>query len=226
MEGRIDTGLFIGTSNHEPALESIAESGQIVGLFDYYHESMHTTNLLSVNFDKDVGEHAVDYLYSLGHRKIGIVDGDFRRLSCLNRHESFVRGMTKYGLPLNNKWMCHGGIVKETGYEASKRMLQETIEDLPTAIYVNNDACAFGVMQACRELGLQIPEDISIIGCDGHDYGRFAQPALTTFAFDYRKMFRSLVERLIQAVDKDEDVPRTEFIESTLVVRESCRPIT
>ena len=225
MEGRIDAGIFVGTNNNEPLIDELVGLDKIVGMFDFYHENEDVPNRLSVNFDRDSGEATIDYLYSLGHRKIAIIDGDLRRLSCIHRHESYMRGMIKHHLPMQNKWMTYGGIVQESGYEAAKRLLQGCMDDLPTAICANNDGVAFGVYQACSELGLRIPEDISVVGADGHQNGSNCTPPLTTYAFDFKQMFQSLVDRVIDTVEGKEGVPQTEFIPGYLVERASCRRI-
>ena len=225
MEGRIDAGLFVGTSNNEPLIEELVGLDKIVGLFDFYHENEDVPNRLSVNFDRDSGEATIDYLYALGHRKIAVIDGDLSRLSCIHRHESYMRGLIKHSLPLQNKWMAYGGIVKESGYAAAKQMLSACMDDLPTAICANNDGVAFGVYQACEELGLRIPEDISVIGADGHENGKYTNPPLTTYSFDFKEMFASLVNRVIDTVEQKYNIPQSDFIPGHLVERASCRKI-
>lgn len=225
MEGRIDAGVFVGADNNEPLVDELIAADKIVGLFDYYHEGEAIPNKLSVNFDSASAEQTVDYLYSLGHRKIAVIDGDFTRRSCVERHEGYLRGLMKHNLPIKNKWMAYGGIYQPGGYEAAKTMLSACMDDLPTAICANNDPVAFGVYKACAELGLRIPEDISVVGNDGHPRGKELTPRLTTFAFDFREMFASLVDRVIDTIEEKENVPHTEFIPSVLVERESCRRI-
>ncbi len=225
MEGRIDAGLFVGISNNEPLIDELVSVDKIVGLFDYYHENEDIPNRISVNFDRNSGEATIDYLYALGHRKIAIIDGDLSRLSCVHRHESYMRGLMKHSLPMQNKWMTYGGIVEETGYAAAKRMLSACMDDLPTAVCANNDGVAFGVYRACRELGLRIPEDISVVGADGHANGQYTTPPLTTFSFDFKEMFASLVNRVIDVVEQKENVPQSDFIERKFIERGSCRRI-
>lgn len=225
MEGRIDAGIFVGTSNTEPLVDELVELEKIVGLFDYYHENEDVPNRICVNFDRNSGEKTIDYLYGLGHRKIAIIDGDLSRLSCIHRHESYMRGMIKHSLPMQNKWMTYGGIVQKSGYEAAKRMLSACMDDLPTAICANNDGVAFGVYDACAELGLRIPEDISVVGADGHERGRHISPPLTTFSFDFGEMFSSLVDRVIDTIEQKENVPQSVFVESRFIEGGSCRRI-
>ena len=225
MEGRIDAGIFVGTTNNEPLIDHLISLDKIVGLFDFYRENETVSNRFSVNFDRDTGEKAIDYLYGLGHRKIAIIDGDLRRLSCIHRRESYIRGLIKHNLPMQAKWMAFGGIVTDTAYPVAKEMLENCMDDLPTAIAVNNDSAAFGVLAACEELGLRVPEDISVIGADGHEKGIYSNPPLTTFLYDFNHMFSSLVNRVIDAVEEREDIAPSEFIPGTLLERASCRRI-
>ena len=223
MQGRIDAGIFIGTNNQEPLIDELVEAGKIVGLFDYYHENEDIANRITVNFEINSGEKIIDYLYDLGHRKIGIVDGNMSRYTSLQRHKSFLRGLMKHHLIIQNKWLCFGGIASDDGYKAAKAMLQNCNDDYPTAICANNDSVAFGVYNACFERGLKIPEDISIIGIDGHINGCYTQPPLTTISFDFGEMFTSLVSRVIQTIeDPENEVSQNEYIFGTLIERSSC----
>ena len=223
MEGRIDAGIFIGANNSDPLLVELLEAGEIIGVFDYYQEQP-VPNCITANFERCSGEKAVDYLYGLGHRRIAFIDGDLNRLSCLDRHESFIRGMLKHGLSIRSDWMVFGGITQTPGYQATRRLLENARGDLPTAIFATNDAVAFGVYQACRELGLSIPGDISVIGVDGHINDTHIDPPLTTIAFDFRRMFSSLVARIIDAIDQKEGVETVAFHDGTLCERASCCP--
>ena len=223
MQGRIDAGIFIGINNNEPLITEIIESGKIVGLFDYYHKNENFKNCITVNFDRSSGEKSIDYLYSLGHTKIGITDGDMARFSSVQRHESFLKGMMKHNIPIQNKWLRFGGITNDSGYEAANDLFNSCADDLPTAMCANNDAVAFGIYRACKERGLKIPEDISIIGIDGHPNGLFSYPALTTIQFDFKEMFSSLVSRVIGAINQEENVASNEYICGELVERQSCK---
>ncbi|MHB8129375.1 MAG: LacI family DNA-binding transcriptional regulator [Mobilitalea sp.] len=225
MEGRIDAGIFVGADNNDPLIEDLVSLGKIVGLFDYYREDTNFPNRITVNFERSSGERAIDYLYKLGHRKIGIIDGNMRRISSAHRHESYLRGITKYNLPLENKWLCYGGITEASGYESAKTLLENSHGDYPTAICATNDAVAFGVYKACREKGLRIPDDISVIGNDGDISGEHSNPPLTTVSFDFKEMFNSLVSRVIDLINKNEDVETDIFIPGTFNERGSCRCI-
>ncbi len=223
-EGRIDAGIFIGASNAEPLMDELPEKGYIIGIHDYFREDETQARRLSVNYDRNSGEQIIDYLYSLGHRKIAILTGDLTRQSCLDRYSSFLRGMIRHNLPLRNQWMAYGGFLEEPGYQGAKQMLSACMNDLPTAICANNDSAAMGAYRACAELGLRIPEDISVFGTDDGPGASLLTPPLSTFAIDTRKMFSSLVNRVIDTLEGKENVAQTDFIQGTLLPRGSSAP--
>ena len=225
IEKRIDAGIFIGIDNNEHLIDQLAESGQFVGLFDFFHKNEDVPNRFTVNLHGSTAELSVDYLYKLGHRKIAVIDGDLSRISCFNRHESYLRGLRKHNLPIRNKWLAYGGLNTMTGYESALTMLRACEGDRPTAVCAHNDAVALGVYRACVELGLKIPEDISVIGTDGCPSGEISAPPLTTFAFDFSAVFSSLVNRLIDAVEAKDNIPADEVFQGYLIERASCRRI-
>lgn len=222
--GRIDAGIFIGADNCEPLIEELVSLGRIVGLFDYFVAGHPAANRLTVNFERDSGERAVEYLYEMGHRDIAMIDGDMNRYSSQNRHNSFIEAMRRRGLTVGSDRIISGGITTESGYDAAMKLLSGS-EKRPTAIYANNDAAAFGVVRAAEELGLKVPEDISVVGSDGHSHCEDSKPPITTVGFDFGKMFSSLVGRVIDTVEKREVYTIDEFFWGSLVKRESVKQL-
>ena len=117
--------------------------------------------------------------------------------------------------------VCVGGYLTAPAYQGAKQMLSACMSDLPTAICANNDSAALGVYQACAELGLKVPEDISVFGTDDEPAAQMVIPPLSTFAIDTREMFFSLVNRVLDTLEGKENVPQTAFIRGTLLPRTS-----
>jgi len=225
MQGRVDAGIFIGTKNNDPLIEELLSKGNIIGIFDHFHPDKNEPNRISVNYEIDTGVKIIDYLYNLGHRKIGIIDGDMSRYCMLKRHEGFLTGMQQHDIEMRGEWMYYADIFndQDAGYSATKRLLRSS--ELPTAICAGNDTIAFGVYRALDEQGISIPEQISVIGIDGHGRGELTSPPLTTYGYDYKKMFFSLVKRTIAAATQKSDYQTTEFISGNLVERGSCKSV-
>ncbi|MDR1558820.1 MAG: LacI family transcriptional regulator [Clostridiales bacterium] len=221
-QGRIDAGIFIGTNNNEPLIEELISKGKVVGIFDHFHPDRNEPNRISVNFENDTGVKVIDYVYRLGHRKIAVLDGNLNRFSSIKRHEGFIQGMQRNNILINPNWLCYAGITETEGYTATRALLANCTE-YPTVICANNDSVAFGAYRALKEAGISVPDQISVIGIDGHVRGEFMSPPLTSFAFDYEAFFSLLVMHTIDAVEQKAENPVTVFMPSRLIERASCR---
>jgi LacI family transcriptional regulator len=97
---------------------------------------------------------------------------------------------------------------------------------LPSAMATVNDNTAFGAMRAIAESGLRIPQDISIVGIDGHPFCPYARPPLTTFEYDFQAIMRGLISGVVGVVTgQGEGVTLRQVFSSHLVERESCRQV-
>ncbi|MCL2016292.1 MAG: LacI family transcriptional regulator [Defluviitaleaceae bacterium] len=243
QQGRIDAGIFIGVNNQEPLIEELITQGFVCGIFNHYIPNCSQPNRITVNYELDIGEKIISYLYDLGHRDIALIHGNPNRFASDNREKSFLAALHKYNLPIKPEWQVRGDIYQSTGYSAAKLMLTNLIDNnlkLPTAICANNDAVAFGTYQALNELNIKIPQQISVTGIDGHSLP--VSPSLTTYAFDYFAIFNFLVERTVLAAtsgaagewyrkdhfaNTDNTYPTNLFANGTLAIGCSCaKPAT
>ena len=223
---RIAAGIFIGARNREPLIEQLVADGHVVGVFDQKPPRRAERNRVVANFD-DVGTSraVVDYLAALGHRQVGIIHGDRGRNAGAMKSRGFLDGMRANGLPVNEKWMREGDFQSEGGYRAMCSLLDDN-KKLPTAIATANDNTAFGAMRAISERGLRIPEDISIVGVDGHPFCQFSRPPLTTFEYDFHATMRGLIEAVVGIViGRTETNALRQVYSAHLVERQSCRRV-
>lgn len=220
---RIDGGIFIGTKHDEPFVEELIAQGFIIGVFDQEHTEKAVPNRVVANFNNDSGmKQAIAYLLGLGHRQIGLINGDRSRLSGIKKYEGFYEAMKQQGLAINPSWILDGDFTEQAGYEAMKRLLQGT-EPLPTALIAANDSVAFGAIRALREQGLNVPEHMSIIGFDDHVLSEKHNPPLTTVRVDFKQLFKELMQMVIKQIEEQSDTIREIKYDCTLVIRESCR---
>ncbi len=226
-ERRIAAGIFIGARNREPLIERLVADGRVVGVFDQRPPGRPEPNRVVANFDDAGTSRAViDYLASLGHRQIGIIHGDRARYAGTMKYRGFLAGMRANGLPIHEKWMRDGDIQSEGGYRAMCGLLDADTH-LPTAIATANDNTAFGAMRVIAERGLRIPEDISMVGIDGHPFCQFSRPPLTTFEYDFHATMQGLVSAVIGVVlGKTDREALRQVYPARLVERQSCRRIT
>ena len=110
------------------------------------------------------------------------------------------------------------------GYEGAQRLL--SLDERPTAIFASNDMMAFGVMEAARERGLRLPEDLSIVGFDDIPQSPYVHPALTTVRQPLEEMGRSAARLLLKYIaHPSAEIERIE-LPTRLVIRESCQALS
>lgn len=158
-------------------------------------------NLSSVTTDDTAAAQcAVEYLFSQGHRRIGIITGDliYSGLSWL-RYEGCRRAFAAHGTTLSEEQCAVARYSYADGYTAAQRLVRD--RDL-TAIFAMSDVMAIGAMRALRDNGLRVPEDISVIGFDGLTLGEYYIPKLTTIRQDDEQLALRGVALLLQMLEK------------------------
>lgn len=170
------------------------------------------------------GALAVRHLTGLGHREIGLLhlDGTTRRGQ--DRIEGHVAGLRELGLELDPRWLRDGGHEPESG----RRALLGLAEDgpLPTAVVVHSVQAAVGVLVAAKELGMELPRELSIVGFHDMRFAAYLEPSLTVVRMGLREMGAAAVEtamRLLDGQPVDKHVQVTEP-GPVLVARESTAP--
>lgn len=118
----------------------------------------------------EAARHATQHLLELGHTRIGFVSGlpDVLEFTVPeDRRTGFLSALDDAGVTYRPEWDIPGDFSIEGGRQAIHRMLSG--DERPTAVFLISDEMAFGAMQAARELGARVPEDLSLIGFDDHD---------------------------------------------------------
>lgn len=164
---------------------------------------------------------ATEYLLELGHRRIGFITGSMDLGAARDRLAGFRAAMKTRHVPLEKELICEGDFQQLDGYNLGRALL--ALRARPTAIFASNDVMAMGVMDAVRELGLRIPDDISILGFDDIPQAVNIRPALTTVRQPLEKMGRVATQMLLDMLnDPDASVQRIE-LPTELIVRDSCQ---
>ncbi|TDF98717.1 LacI family DNA-binding transcriptional regulator [Paenibacillus piri] len=224
-QGRINAGIFIGAENHEPIIEELIAEGFVIGILDQYLPGRKEPNRIVYNLNNErVASQAVDYLYGLNHKRIGIINGDLKKAAASFKFQGFVKQMEHHNLAINKTWIMYGHY-EAGGYEAMSNLLKSST-DLPTAIFAASDSIAFGAIRAINDFSLKVPDDISVIGMNDQILSAYYKPALTTFRANYEELTTGITQSVIQAIEKGtgaESVIMT--LGCTLIERESCKKI-
>lgn len=160
-------------------------------------------------------------LAQLGHRRIAYISGPPLFRSSHARREGFIAGLAEYGLELAPDLTVLGAYTYESGLARGRELLGRS--DRPTAIFAGNDEMASGVYGAAHELGLRIPDDISIIGFDDAPIASRMWPAMTSVRLPVREMGRAAAEWLFTKPKDSTKTPAGEFTPA-LIERQSTAP--
>ncbi len=158
-------------------------------------------NLSSVAIDDEAAaEFAIDYLFSQGHQKIGILGGDFAisDISC-QRYQGCIRCFQKNGMEFDkHRYYESSRFSYQESYEAMKRLFQKA-KDL-TVVFAMSDVMAIGAIRALIDCGKRVPEDISVMGFDGITLAEYYNPKLTTIQQQYQILADKSMEILLQSI--------------------------
>jgi LacI family transcriptional regulator, galactose operon repressor len=166
------------------------------------------------------GYNATEYLVKLGHQRIGFITG-WMDLGCaLDRLDGYRSALRTYHIPYVPELVYEGNFFQPDGYAGAETFLN--LPEPPTAIFASNDVMAMGVMDAVRNRGLRVPDDISIIGFDDIPQAALVRPTLTTINQPLEKMGRVATQMLLDLL-KDPEKERVRIeLPTQLIIRESC----
>lgn len=147
---------------------------------------------------EDAMRDAVLHLAKLGHRRIGFINGGLIYHYASLRLAGFLRGCAEAGIEVSASMIKEDAVTAEDGARAAQVLLNH--DTPPTAIVCAVDRVALGVYRAAEVCGLQIGQDLSVIGYDGIEEGGHVQPALSTFSVNNRAAGWYLADLLIQQI--------------------------
>lgn len=171
---------------------------------------------------EDAMRDAVLHLASLGHRRIGFINGGRIYAYSALREQGFVEGMREADLGIAPAMMIEDCVTLDDGAQAAARMLDAGMP--PTAIVCAVDFAALGVYRAAAERGLKIGRDLSVLGYDGIPEGAYADPPLTTFAVDSTAAGMRLATLLIRCIKGEAPDTLRETASATFIDRGSTGP--
>ncbi|QGP93079.1 HTH-type transcriptional regulator DegA [Neomoorella glycerini] len=166
---------------------------------------------------------AMKYLTSLGHKRIGFIYGLPTTLSSRERLAGYHHYLAENGMKRDSKLILGGAFKIENGYQKAKELLQ--LENPPTAIFAANDLIAIGALETAREMGIEVPNELSILGYDNINLSTITYPKLTTVAQPMMEMGARAAEMVIERIHGRRSSPEVVTLLPRLVVRDSTGPV-
>ncbi|NLG84990.1 MAG: LacI family transcriptional regulator [Firmicutes bacterium] len=227
----------------EALIENLASSKRVDGILlfsnridaEFFTQIKKKYKLPLVVIDRDVEDEEIPcvftnnregtyrttaHLIKAGRTKIAYITPVIDTTTTLERLEGYEQAMREHGLSYQGRTLVDHTGDREKGFAAMLRLLDR--EDPPDGVVAFNDLLAIGAMQAIKERGLRIPEDIAVVGFDDIEAASVVEPALTTVRQPLREIGETACKMLLQLINGEEVSTRRVVFEPTLVVRKSC----
>ena len=206
--GRKVDGMLLLDVPYSAELKELLQQEEMPCVF--LNEPSPLGDVTTVEIDNlNGGRLAVAHLVAKGHGRIGLITGDLRLPSGRDRYEGAMQALHGAGLTCLPEWVVDAGFHADRTRTAVREMFAEGRDSTPTALFLASDLMAFAAVDELRTMGLNVPEDVSIIGFDNSMIAPLANPPLTTVAQPLVKMGRSAAELLDQAVNGKGKVGQT-----------------
>lgn len=219
LKGRVDALIVISLPPTEEEFASMLSLGIPIALVGMAHKAC-----ASIKIDDVAGARtATQHLVNQGHKQIGLMSGrpddPFNFSVPQDRRRGFLQVLAENGLEWLPSREVHGDFTMNTASRAMDDLLARP--NRPTAIFCESDEMAFGAMQAARRHGLSIPDDISIIGFDGHEMAEYSD--LTTIEQPVQLMGEMAAWSIMERLRKPSAEVPSLVLPTTLVVRDSTK---
>jgi LacI family transcriptional regulator len=220
MRGMADGLLLVLPRNPEAYLESLRQRRFPYVLIDHQGIDDRGPAVGATNWQGAYD--ATQHLIQQGHQRIGFVTGTLEMGCARDRLAGFKGAMADHGLAIEPQLIQEGDFLQPKGYACAQALL--SLAQPPTAIFASNDVSAFGVMEAVRDAGRRIPDDISIVGFDDIPQAAQVNPPLTTVRQPLEQMGYKAARMLFEIMAEPERPVERVELPTELVVRASTRP--
>jgi LacI family transcriptional regulator len=217
LEKRVD-GLIIASVGQEFShIQKIQETHIPIVMIDRCFDSL---NIDSVSVDNVKGAmFAVNHLINEGHTRIAFIQGLPGTYANETRLQGYKQALSDAGISIDEQLIVGDDFRSLNGYLETKYLLQ--LSAPPTAVFTAGDLIALGTLEACRENGIRIPQDISLVTFDDPVFSSYLSPALTAIEQPITKMTEMAVAMLYRRMRNPEDERRKVLLEPKLNVRNS-----
>ena len=218
----VDGIIVTASGNSEDCLRRAYECGIPVVIMEECYTDMEMD---CVQVDCAGGSYqAMEYLINAGHRDIAVVCGPEKYVTASERLRGYLRVIEDYGLPVREEYFVDGSFKYDGGYECIKKIW--ALPKRPTAVFITNYVMCMGAMEAVYELGIRIPEDLSVVTFDDFELSLIVRPKLTAVKQPLKELADEVCRILLQRMNGDyTDFPRKIRLKPTFIERDSVRKI-
>lgn len=236
--------IYISNENTSEEIYSMIISSGVEGaivlnerLSDEYIDRLSKTKIPIVFIDREIANShmssviidnaegttiALEYLIKQGHRRIGFLHGIYN-YDDDTRYKAYLNVLNKYGLPIDENIILRGYFEELLAYSDMRVMLLKGVE-MPDAFFCANDEMAWGCIRALREVGINVPDQVSVIGFDDHASSKYFTPPVTTVRSPVTELGNASATELFRLMHEEcisgGIITR---LSPSLVIRDSCK---
>lgn len=169
--------------------------------------------------DKNVAYEATKHLLSLGHTQIGMVTGPMQEDCSQDRVKGYRRALDEVGIASDESLIIEGDWSATSGKEALLALLARN--EVPTAVFAHNDRMAMGILRAARDMQIDVPAQLAVIGVDDMPLSSYFDPPLTTMRQDMPMIGQEATRILLENIQKKNVSTQVIKFPAQLIVRQS-----
>lgn len=222
LQDSCDPILLLATEMSEEQLGLFAGAKCPVVVLDAWHPNSEYTAVCINNTDSM--KQSVEYLMEKGHRKIGYLRSSIPIVNFKERFSAYEQKMRLHKISIEPEWIFRLSPNMEDAYSEMRQIMKKHPR-LPTAFLADNDIIALGAMRGMQEMGIHIPEDVSVLGFDDLTFSAVFNPPLTTVKVSGDVLGSTAVDQLMKILEKRETVRLKIQICNRFIERKSVRQI-
>ena len=213
----VDGFVFVETWHPINERKQILNNKPYVVVHRLFHESDPYSVIPNEDHNSSI---IVEHLLNLGHERIAYITGPDDYFSSEQRLNGYKQALQNAGIDVREEWIARGNWSVPSGYQCAQQIL--TTDSLPTAIVGANDQIAYGALLAVQDHGLNVPDDIAIVGYDNDEIARISNPTLTTVTLPLFKMGQVAAENLLNQLNNEGHKSKEQLVQGELIIRQSC----
>ncbi|MFD0679215.1 MULTISPECIES: LacI family DNA-binding transcriptional regulator [unclassified Paenibacillus] len=215
--------ILLGTNLTQEQIRLIAQKQINLVVLDTCLETFNANFIVMNNVmgAYQAGRHLLD----LGHRQIGYVQSHSRMYNFNSRKKGFLQALAEEHLSVDDEHFFSVAPTIVSSQDEFMQKIKALKTPLPTALFCECDYIAISTIKSLIELGIRVPQDISIIGFDNIQESTIITPELTTVHVEKGKIAELAVTKLFDMIENGDTVKMKSFIDTQLVVRQSCRAV-
>lgn len=203
--------ILLGYNTGDEDIERIGKHGYPNVLVNQERDSRYKNTVVVNMDDRDSAYFAIEKLVERGHKRILYIGCNRHRLPAMRRHEGVMSALQKHKDEIESLTEIDCDFSEEKAYNETKRIFGDKKGKKPTGIFAANDVMAIGAMNALKDLGYKLPEDVSIIGFDDIPMSKYLTPGLATMSCNFEQIADTAVNSLIDLIEGKEVVNHIEI---------------